>query len=401
MRIGPVLLLGSLVFASSCSASGPRPAESVAGSTPPSASPAGSSSSATAPEPGAIGIPSASAQPSVPGLSPARRAGPTKATARGHRRTAHATPDPPSETAEPTPSAPPRESVQIQLEDPHKLFQRPHAAGAVLAAGQDELLARWNLGGTGDPAFISNQPHYHPGARVVVDTKVLLGNLPRGRAGRPRGVLTRAGVLARARKYGYWPIRICFEAGLRRDQKLHGKTVIRLTLSANGKVAATRLVDTELEDRAVAECLADELQSLEFLPPPRRRVDIETSVKLWPGHAPVPLRGPPDEDFEEAPGQLDATAARVALQDRLPAIRTCYREGLGRDPGLWGRIQLQVDQDANGCVLGIRETESRFPDPAVARCIVAALRSLELPKPKGGRLSFVYGVRLGRLRASN
>jgi hypothetical protein len=271
----------------------------------------------------------------------------------------------------------------------------------VLAAGQDELLARWNVGGNGDPAFISNQPHYHPGPRVVIDTKILLGNLPRGRGGRRRGVLTRAGVLARARKYGYWPVRLCFEDGLRRDQSLHGKTIVRLTLSRSGRVAAARLVDTELDDRPVAECLVDEVRELEFLPAPRRRVDIEMSIRLWPGHAPVPLAGPPADDYEEPPGELDVAAARAALEEQSPAMRTCYRQGLARDPKLWGRVQLQLDLDPDGRVLKIAQTESRFPDPAVVQCIISTLSTVRLPQPKGGSSSIVCGVRLGRLPGSD
>ena len=386
MRPGPVLLLAGAALAESCCVTPPEPAASASA---PLVSPAAGSTplAAAAPDP---------SEGAAPALAPTRPAAPVGASPSGVAAAAPAPAevDSPSTPDEPAPSP---EPVELRLDEPYKLYHRPRPPGPVLAAVQDEVLARWNVGGTGAPEFVSNQPHYHPGARVVVDTEVLLGNLPKGRPGRRRGVLTQAGVLARARKYGYWPIRLCFEDGLRRDQSLHGKTVVRLTLAASGKVNATRLVDTDLNQRAVAECLVDEVRDLEFLPPPHRRVDVEMSIRLWPGHAPVPLAGPPDEDFEEPPGQLDVAATRSALEQCSPALRSCYRQGLARDPKLWGRIQLQVDQAPSGRIVKIAQTESRFPDPSVAQCIIAALGALELPKPKGGPLSFVYGVRLGRL----
>ncbi len=393
MRLGPFLLLGSVAFAGSSCASRPEPAASAAFT--PQGSPAGNSSSATGPGTVAASAASGSSDPSAPPVAAPQHGNPPDGLSPDPAASGEADASTAADSPAPAQRTPAHELVELQLDNPYKLYHRPRAAGAVLAAVQDELLARWNVGGTGDPDFISNQPHYHPGARVVVDTKVLLGNLPKGRGGSRRGVLTQAGVLARARKYGYWPIRLCFEAGLRQNQALHGKTVVRLTLSGNGKVAAARLVDTDLDDRAVAECLADEVRNLEFLPPPRRRVDIETSIRLWPGHAPVPLVGPPEDDFEEPPGELDVAATRAALEQHSAALRSCYRQGLVRDPRLWGRVQLRVDQDPSGAILKVEQIESRFPDPAVAQCIIAALVSLELPKPKGGRLSFVCGVRLG------
>ena len=109
----------------------------------------------------------------------------------------------------------------FEVEQPFKLFERPRLPGAVQAAVHDELLARWNVGGTGDPTFISNRSNYHPGARVVVDTTVVAGRLPvRSRHGRRRGVLSQQGLLAQSRTQGYWPFRLCFEDGLRRQQTL-------------------------------------------------------------------------------------------------------------------------------------------------------------------------------------
>jgi hypothetical protein len=314
--------------------------------------------------------------------------------------------DTPAATADaPTPPPLPRDSepaLDFFAEQPFKLYERPRPEGEVHAAVEDEQLARWNIGGTGAPEFISNRSGYHPAARVVVDTTVLSGNLPARtprdrRTGRGAAVLSQQQVLADARKYGYWPFRLCYQDGLRREQKLEGQTIIRISLNASGRVSAARLVQTKLEDREVATCLTERSKQLRFSPAPGRRVDVRLSVKLWPGDAPVPLAGPPSDDTPEKPGRLDAARAAQALGAIHPELRRCYQEGLLRDPGLWGRLQLRIDQDRDGRILDVCEDESRFPDPKVVRCMLAAVRAVNLPKPKGGELSFVYAVRLGRM----
>ena len=294
------------------------------------------------------------------------------------------------------PAAPSGASLAFVAEPPFRLFERPRPPGAVHAAVLDETLARWNVGGTGDPSYISNRPGYHPGARVVVDAKVLSGNLPkRGR----RGVLSEQSVLAEARKRGYWPYRLCFEDGLRLDQKLSGQTIVRLSIGSSGRVVATRLVQTKLKDENVARCLAERTGDLEFAPRPSRRVDVELSIKLWPGDAPVALVGPPDGTPFDNPGILDSEAAARALAQCEPSLRACYQQGVERDAELWGRIQFRIDQAADGRVQKVAEDESRFPDRQVVDCMVNVIQTQPLPAPKGGELTFVFAVRLGSMPA--
>ncbi len=294
-------------------------------------------------------------------------------------------------------------AVTIEVEKPYKLYERPRPKGAVYAAGRDQVLARWNVGGTGAPSFISNHPGYHPWPRVRVDTKILSRNLPRHapwnrRTGHRRHVLSVARVQAEARANGYWPFRLCSSAGLERDQKMHGQTILRFSITTHGHVAHAWLVKSKLADGEVKTCLRHALQKLEFKPAPQRRVDVELSVKLWPGDAPVPLTGPPDPDkAPDNPGQLDIAAIEKATADVPAAVRACYRDALARDPHLWGRIQLEVDLDDKGRVRHVAENESRFPAPSVVRCAADALRKCRFHAAKGGALSFVYALRLGAL----
>lgn len=298
---------------------------------------------------------------------------------------------------------PPAAEPIVQVEKPYKLYARPRADGTVYASGRDDILARWNVGGTGDPAFISNHPGYHPWPRVRVDTKILGGHLPRRapydrRTGHRRHVLSVARVQAEARANGYWPFRLCSEAGLRHDQKMHGQTILRFSITARGHVVHAWLVKSKLHDDTVKSCLRRALHKLEFKPAPHRRVDVQLSVKLWPGDAPVPLIGPPDPDkAPENPGQLDVPAVQKATADVPRAVGVCYRAALERDPHLWGRIQLDVDLDAKGRVQHVAENESHFPGRSVVRCAIEALQKSRFHAAKGGSLSFVYALRLGTL----
>ncbi len=299
--------------------------------------------------------------------------------------------------AEPSPPPP------LQVEKPYKLYERPRADGTVYAAGRDEILARWNVGGTGDPSFISNGPSYHPWPRVRVDTKVLGGGLParapyNRRTGHRRHVLSVARVQAEARANGYWPFRLCSEAGLRRDQKMHGQTILRFSITTGGHVVHAWAVKSKLGDAEVKSCLRNAVHKLEFKPAPRRRVDVELSVKLWPGDAPVPLIGPPDpKKAPDNPGQLDVSAIEKATADVPSSVSACYRSALERDPRLWGRIQLEVDLDDKGRVRHVDEKESHFPDRTVVHCAIEALRTSRFRAAKGGALSFVYALKLGAL----
>jgi hypothetical protein len=238
---------------------------------------------------------------------------------------------------------------------------------------------------------------------VRVDTRLTRGKLPKQapfdrRRGRRVKVLSETSLLARSRARGYWPFRLCFEDGLRSDQKLHGKTELSLHIGGNGRVARVRLVATELKDTTVVECLSEAAKKLPYLSPPRgKSIDVLLTVRLWPGDAPVPLAEAPD-NAPGNPGTLDVDAVSAVLEAAQGELERCYVKGLDKDPQLWGRVQVRIEQDKKGRVRRARQDESQFPDRGVAACVVSVLRSRPYPKPKGGILRFVVSARFGQLR---
>ncbi|HEY1532860.1 MAG TPA: hypothetical protein VGF76_02535, partial [Polyangiaceae bacterium] len=61
---------------------------------------------------------------------------------------------------------------EVVVEQPYPLDARPRSLSPLQAAAEDEDLARWNIGGSADPSYPSSQASYHPGTRVVVDTRL-------------------------------------------------------------------------------------------------------------------------------------------------------------------------------------------------------------------------------------
>ncbi len=312
-----------------------------------------------------------------------------------HNEPAHDEPALSAPTPEPEPALP---EIELIVESPHLPGARPRPEGRVAAAGHDEDLARWNLGGQSDPDYPSSRPSYHPGARVVVDIAQVTGGLPKTA---PRGAGPRKpseqGLLAHARKWGYWPLRICFEAAVRRAPTAHGQTKLRLALDAAGKVTQSALLESALDDEAAACLLQAARDYRPFSPAPGRRVQLELSVKLWPGDAPLPFLAELEQRTalaSENPGQLSAEALLTASEPALTASRRCFAQGVQRDPMLWGRLQLELQILPRGGVAKVRQSDSHFPDPKVVRCVKRAFRSVEYPLPEGGRVTWMLGLRL-------
>lgn len=238
----------------------------------------------------------------------------------------------------------------------------------------DEELARWNDGGSSDPALRSNRPNYHPAPRVVVDVKGV-GRTLSERASRSN-FATVPSLLAEARNMGYWPFRTCFEQSLRNTPELNGQVQVRLRIAASGRVVQARLRAAKIPSRATADCVLRAAGALTFRKPPARRVDVDLSVKFWPGDAPLPARNEPGTPGWNSGPLGNALAANAA------ELAQCCAEALARDAKLWGRLAFLVDVNAAGNVIASKEVESRFPDHEASECMRGALSRLPaLPTP--------------------
>lgn len=62
-------------------------------------------------------------------------------------------------------------------------------------------------------------------------------------------------------------IRSCYNAGLTRDESLAGKVGIEFTIAADGFVSASKVVDSDLGDAKVGECMAKAVAKWQFPKP--------------------------------------------------------------------------------------------------------------------------------------
>jgi hypothetical protein len=294
-----------------------------------------------------------------------------------------------SAIAEPaaTSEAPAAALPGFELEAPYLPGRKPRPSGAMAASAFDEQLARWNIGGSSDPAHPSNQPSYHPATRVLVELGPVSRRIEK-RSQRPNA-FSAASLLAEARSNGYWPFRTCFEQGLRAKPTSAGQTRLRLSLGSSGRVTASRVLATELAERGTAQCLAEAARGLRFRRAPARRIDFELSVKLWPGDAPLPPRAP-----DRAGREPDLSGLGAAFEQAAPALAQCCQSALAGDPRLWGRLAVCVDTNAEGAVVKARETESRFSDPAASTCVTNELSALRMPT-RGQALQVMFALRCG------
>lgn len=283
---------------------------------------------------------------------------------------------------------------QLAFEEPYPLDARPRAASALQAAADDEELARWNLGGTADPNYPSSQASFHPGTRVVVDAELAGRHGTRQRARGPVRGLSAERVQAQTRSQGYWPFRLCFEAGQRENKGVGGETRILFTIGTRGNVSAARLLSSELHHRASSACLLAELRKLRFTPRPQRSLDIVTSIRLWPGDAELPPVSAAPAPLVDTTRGFDPATVRAIATRKQPELSACFSEARRNDPSLWGRLALAVVLEVDGTVHRVSEVESHFPNSAAAHCAAATLSNVVFASVNGKPFSFVLALRV-------
>ena len=282
---------------------------------------------------------------------------------------------------------------QISVDLPYALDARPRAPDPMQAAVDDEELARWNLGGSSDPNSVSNQTSYHPGTRVVVDTRAAKRRAGAPALPAPRG-LTYQRVQAQARSHGYWPFRLCFELGQHDKKGPGGETRVAFTIGTRGKVSAARLLDSKLGNAASAACLVREVLKLEFTPAPTSKLRMVTSIKIYPGDAELPVAPDAAIVASLARGEFDPEAARARITAKRAELDACFVEARRADPVLWGRLALSVILEMDGSVHRVTEVESHFPNAAATRCAQVLVSTMIFPSVNGKPFSFVVPLRL-------
>jgi hypothetical protein len=282
-----------------------------------------------------------------------------------------------NEKSEPSPEPPaqklpaaPAPAPVITIELPYKLGERP------ASPADEQERARWNQGGRGTGELPA--PEGHPLPRVIVDIVKV------------KGPHAAASIQRIARRSLWGRIVECYRLGAHKDQSLKGKTTVRFQVSKSGKVSRAAAAGSTLPDKEVVRCLAREVNTLE-LDRAKAGSSVTATIQVYPGDDPM---APPPSALKPGSGVLSPAEVQRAVVLAKPRIEACYRAALGALPELWGRIGARLHVTASGKVDEAFETESRFPEEGVARCVLRELRAIELPPPSGGDVRIVVPIRL-------
>jgi hypothetical protein len=197
---------------------------------------------------------------------------------------------------------------------------------------------------------------YHPAPGIVVDVIDAQGGL------------SAADLQRTARSSGYWPLRQCYEEGLRKDQRLAGKISIQLVVTPGGAIDRSEVTAATLHDEIVAACVAREARHLGLAASAAQTI-AKVEVTLVVGDEPVLTAKP-------LPG---AAALRDALRGSWDSVRSCYAGELSSHPDAGGRLELRFHVHRDGEIVEVSEGDSRFGDIEVTRCVLGIYRTLKLP----------------------
>jgi len=94
------------------------------------------------------------------------------------------------------------------------------------------------------------------------------------------------------------------------------------------------------------------------------------------------------------------TLPKAVIDEKLkaagPEVQACYERGLKAKPGLRGNVDVNFVVATDGKVVhaDAAQGDDALADDATVDCILSAIRKLEFPQPKGGRVFINYPIKL-------
>ena len=89
-------------------------------------------------------------------------------------------------------------------------------------------------------------------------------------------------------------------------------------------------------------------------------------------------------------GKLPMEVVRRVVRQHFATFRTCYEDGLRKNPDLHGRISAKFVIGQEGTVAVAQDGGSDLPDSNVVQCVVQAFKTFTYPKPEGGIVIVVF-----------
>jgi outer membrane biosynthesis protein TonB len=132
------------------------------------------------------------------------------------------------------------------------------------------------------------------------------------------------------------------------------------------------------------------------LPPEETPPPEETAKPLDP-----PDAKPVEPGITATGAPTRGTLPKAVIDEKLkaagPSIQACYERGLKSKPGLRGSVNVNfvVATDGKVAHADAAQGDDALDDAPTVSCVLAAIRQLEFPQPKGGRVFINYPLVLG------
>ncbi len=177
----------------------------------------------------------------------------------------------------------------------------------------------------------------------------------------------------------------CYKAALADDPSLEGRVVLAFTLAADGAVK-TVAAEEDSVGQAVTECLAAAARGWSFPAPEVGPMALRYPFvfKLAEGGGEPGPTAKVRVAKGSSEGGLDRDIIRRIVRAHIDEVRACYNDGLGRDPGLEGRVVTEFKIDGEGRVMGPPRIATSVGDVEVDTCVAGAVEGWRFPKPRGG-----------------
>jgi hypothetical protein len=91
-------------------------------------------------------------------------------------------------------------------------------------------------------------------------------------------------------------------------------------------------------------------------------------------------------------GVLPAELVQRVVRQNFGRFRSCYEDGLRKNPSLSGRVTARFVIDRAGAVTSAQNGGSDLPDSAVVSCVVSAFYGLSFPAPDNGVVRVSYPI---------
>ena len=91
-------------------------------------------------------------------------------------------------------------------------------------------------------------------------------------------------------------------------------------------------------------------------------------------------------------GMLNPAVIQEHVRARYSKLKRCYEQGLGKNPGLGGKVTVRFVIEKDGRVGKAVPVCTSMPDPAVVACIVGEYGHMRFPRPEAGIVTVVYPV---------